>query len=66
MVFSSPLEGGGEQRVGFDRDGLGFRGFRDHFVVDAYGRRTGLSRRLWETRLLGDEVRKNQPYLVNI
>ena len=39
---------------------------RDYFVVDRVVGRTGMSRRLWETRLLGDEVRKNQPYFVNI
>jgi len=39
---------------------------RDYFVVDAGVRRTGHRGKLWETRLLGDEVRKNQPYFVNI
>jgi hypothetical protein len=43
-----------------------FGAARDYFVVDAPERRTGLMRQLWETRLLGDEVRKNQPYFVNI
>jgi len=39
---------------------------RDHFVVEELAGRTGKGRELWETRLLGDEVRKNQPYFVNI
>jgi hypothetical protein len=39
---------------------------RDHFVVDVPVRRTGLAAWLCETRLLGGEVRKNQPYFVNI
>jgi hypothetical protein len=39
---------------------------RDNFVVDRDACRTGQATRLWETRLLGGEVRKNQPYFVNI
>ena len=32
---------------------------RDHFVVDVAGRGTGVKNEVWETRLTGDESRKN-------